>query len=106
MNKAEIRVFQALRDIRTRLPFALLGIVRTMGANSSTTTCCGYCRSERITFTRGRAYRKNDGCFIEQKNYTVVRRAVGYARYAGASHLALLNQFCGRCASTPTTSSR
>jgi hypothetical protein len=45
-----------------------------------------------VTFTRGRAWKKNDGCFVEQKNYSVVRRAVGYARYAGALHQRLLNE--------------
>ena len=95
LNKAEIWVFQALKDIRTRLPFALLGIDSDNGSEFINHHLLRYCRSERITFTRGRAYKKNDGCFIEQKNYTVVRRAVGYARYAGASHLALLNRLYG-----------
>ena len=40
-----------------------------------------YCQQEKITFTRSRSYRKNDSCFVEQKNYSVVRRAVGYLRY-------------------------
>jgi len=34
-----------------------------------------------ITFTRTRPYRKNDNCYVEQKNYSVVRRAVGYQRF-------------------------
>ena len=38
------------------------------------------CQGEKITFTCAPAYKKNDGCFIEQKNYTMVHRAVGYAR--------------------------
>jgi len=40
---------------------------------------------------RGRAWKKNDGCFVEQKNYSVVRRAVGYARYEGQGAVRLLN---------------
>ncbi len=35
-----------------------------------------YCEDHGITFTRGRPYRKNDTCFVEQKNGHVVRRAV------------------------------
>src|SRR5579859_7113684 len=42
-----------------------------------------YCTRENITFTRGRAYRKNDQCFVEQKNGAVVRQLVGYDRFAG-----------------------
>jgi hypothetical protein len=39
-----------------------------------------YCRENRLTFTRSRSNRKNDNCFVEQKNYSIVRRAVGYMR--------------------------
>jgi hypothetical protein len=50
-----------------------------------------YCRQEQITFTRGRAGRKNDNAYVEQKNWSVVRRAVGYYRYDTAEQLDLLN---------------
>ena len=39
-----------------------------------------YCASQGITFTRSRPYLKNDTCHIEQKNWAVVRRLVGYDR--------------------------
>lgn len=44
-------------------------------------TLATYCADRTITFTRGRSYRKDDSCFVEQKNDVVVRRVVGYARY-------------------------
>ena len=45
---------------------------------------------ERITFTRGRAGRKNDNAHVEQKNGAIVRRWIGYDRYATqAAHVAL-----------------
>jgi hypothetical protein len=47
---------------------------------------------QHITFTRARPYRKNDSCFVEQKNYSVVRRAVGYQRFDTEQQLALLNE--------------
>ncbi len=34
-----------------------------------------------LSFTRSRTERKNDSCYVEQKNYTVVRKLVGYLRY-------------------------
>ena len=37
------------------------------------------CAEQHITFTRARPYRKNDGCFVEQKNWAVVR-LVGHPR--------------------------
>jgi len=33
-----------------------------------------------------------DSCFVEQKNYSVMRRAVGYARYDTADQLRVLNE--------------
>ena len=40
-----------------------------------------YCEREHITFTRGRAYKKNDSCYVEQKNWDVVRKMIGYGRF-------------------------
>lgn len=42
-----------------------------------------YCDREHVTFTRGRPYKKNDQARVEGKNWTVVRRFLGYGRYEG-----------------------
>jgi hypothetical protein len=42
-----------------------------------------YCEEEQITFTRGRTANKNDQCFVEQKNGSVVRQLVGSDRFEG-----------------------
>ena len=95
INKAQVWVFEALRSIRGRLPFPLLGIDSDNGAEFINHQLLRYCQEERITFTRGRAGKKNDGCFVEQKNYSVVRRTVGYARYDSKAQLRLLNELYG-----------
>jgi len=51
-----------------------------------------YCSTEEITFTRSRPGRKNDGAHVEQKNWSIVRRAVGYHRYDTLAELDLLNR--------------
>jgi len=51
-----------------------------------------YCIENKITFTRSREYRKNDSCYVEQKNYSIVRRAVGYLRYDTDEELDVLNE--------------
>jgi len=51
-----------------------------------------YCTQNKITFTRSRPYRKNDNCFVEQKNYSIVRRAVGYRRHDTPGELQALNE--------------
>ncbi len=40
-----------------------------------------YSHREHITFTRGRVGRKNDNAFVEQKNWSVIRRLVGDLRF-------------------------
>ena len=40
---------------------------------------------------RGRPYKKNDNAHIEQKNWTHVRKLMGYVRYDSAAALAAMN---------------
>jgi hypothetical protein len=91
-NKAQVWVFEALKQIRERLPFKLLGIDSDNGSEFINSNLTEYCRRQRITFTRARPYRKNDNCFVEEKNNSVVRRNVGYLRYDTELELDLLNR--------------
>ena len=63
-----------------------------MAASSSTTALLAYCQRKEITFTRSRPYKKNDSAHVEQKNWSVVRRLVGYDRYSSKEALAQLNR--------------
>ncbi len=90
-NKAQIRVFAALKQVRGRLPFPLLGIDSDNGAEFINAELIRYCQQEELTFTRGRVGRKNDNAFVEQKNYSVVRRLVGYDRFDTAKQVKQLN---------------
>ena len=80
-NKARRHVFAALQRIRRDLPFDLLGIDSDNGAEFINNELWRYCEQEEITFTCGRVGRKNDNPYVEQKNWSVVRRLVGYDRY-------------------------
>ena len=94
-NKAQVWVFEALQQIRERLPFELLGLDSDNGAEFINYQLHRYCGQEQITFTRSRPLRKNDNCFVEQKNYSVVRRFAGYARYGTETELEVLKQLYG-----------
>lgn len=83
LNRSQHAVSQALQRIRTRLPFALLGIDSDNGSEFINATLLRYCEAERLTFTRSRPYKKNDQAHVEQKNWTIVRRYVGYDRFEG-----------------------
>jgi len=91
-NKAQVWVFEAIKTIRTRLPFPLLGLDSDNGSEFVNQELLRYCQKERLTFTRARPYRKNDNCYVEQKNYSVVRQTVGYQRFDTAAELMVLKQ--------------
>lgn len=91
-NKAQVHVFAALTQARQRLPFALLGIDSDNGAEFINAHLISYCEREHITFTRGRVGRKNDNAFVEQKNWSVVRRLVGYDRFDMLKQVHQLNR--------------
>ena len=91
-NKAQRYVFEGIGWVRERLPFPLLGIDSDNGSEFINDELYRYCQQEQITFTRSRVGKKNDNAHIEQKNWSVVRRAVGYHRYDTPKQLDLLNQ--------------
>ena len=91
-NKAQRWVFSGIETIKERLPFSILGLDSDNGAEFINAHLIRYCEEHKITFTRSRPYRKNDSCFVEQKNWSVIRRAVGYARYDTDKELSILNE--------------
>ncbi len=91
-NKAQVWVFAGIKNIKERLPFSMLGIDSDNGAEFINAQLIRYCKEHEITFTRSRPYRKNDSCFVEQKNWSVIRRAVGYGRYDTDKELSILNE--------------
>jgi hypothetical protein len=91
-NKAQRWVHEAIEEIARELPFPLLGLDSDNGSEFINMHLYRYCIERGITFTRSRPYRKNDNCYVEQKNWPVVRQQVGYARYDTASELEALRE--------------
>lgn len=91
-NKAHKWVFAALVDITEAFPSQVKGIDSDNGSEFINAHLLRWCDYHQLTFTRSRAGNKNDGAHMEQKNWSVVRRAVGYHRYDTADELALLNE--------------
>ena len=79
-HRSQQAVFEAIRTMRTYLPFFLLGLDSDNGGEFINDLLHQYCLSEKITFTRSRPYQKNDQAHVEQKNWSVVRRLIGYDR--------------------------
>ena len=81
LGRGQEGVRQALEEIRQALPFPLRGIDSDNGSEFINEHLWRYCRLHAIQFTRGRPYKKDDNAHIEQKNWTHVRRILGYVRY-------------------------
>jgi hypothetical protein len=91
-GKWQEKVRQSVHHMRQRLPFPLLGIDSDNGSEFINQTFYKYCHDEGITFTRSRSYKKNDSCHVEQKNGNVVRRFVGYDRFASKASFECLGR--------------
>lgn len=89
-GRGQYRVTAALHEIRTRLPVPLRGLDTDNGSEFINRPLYYYCGREGITFTRSRAYRKNDSAHVEQKNGAIVRALVGYDRYTSRAAYAQL----------------
>lgn len=85
-------VLAALNAIARTMPFPILGVDSDNGSEFINDQLLDWCQGRQITFTRSRPGNKNDGCHVEQKNWTAVRTVVGYHRYDTAAELLLLNE--------------
>ncbi|MGH9669952.1 MAG: integrase catalytic domain-containing protein [Terriglobales bacterium] len=86
------RVGSGVHHLRQRLPFPLREWHSDNGREFINALLVAWCRRERIHFTRGRGYRKNDQAYVEQRNWIAVRRLVGYDRYSSRAAFALLQR--------------
>jgi hypothetical protein len=82
-NRGEQAVCAALDEIGQRLPMPLRGVDSDNGPEFINNHLRRYCDAKKVTFTRSRPYKKNDQAHVEGKNWTVVRRFLGYGRYEG-----------------------
>ncbi len=93
MGKGERGVLAALEDICHILPFDLKGIDSDNGGEFINAHLLRFCQQHHIEFTRGRPYKKDDNAHVEQKNWTHVRKIMGWERYDTQRALKAMNAF-------------
>ena len=81
LGKTQRAVRTAVAELRAALPFPLRGLDADNGSEFIDTCLFQYCRAHQIQFTRGRPYKKDDNAHVEQKNWTSVRKLLGWDRY-------------------------
>ena len=83
------------------LPFDILAVNVDNGSEFLNTQMVNFMRRENgkksIQFTRSRAYKKNDNCYVEQKNFTHVRELFGYDRIDDPALVPLMNDIYKTC---------
>jgi hypothetical protein len=91
LGRGQAGVSQGLEEIAQALPFRLLGIDTDNGSEFLNWHVARWCARRNIQFTRGRPYKKDDNAHIEQKNWTHVRKLLGWERYDTAQAVAAMN---------------
>lgn len=81
LGKSEKGVVEALDDAASSLPYKRLGLDSDNGSEFVNWHMVRYCKANQIQPFRGRPYKKDDNAYIEQKNFTHVRKLLGWDRY-------------------------
>lgn len=91
LGKGEAGIIRAIEEIKKGLPFKLKGLDSDTGSEFVNWHMVKWCKENKLFFTRSRPDRKNDNAYVEQKNYTHIRKWLGYRRYDAKEQLRLIN---------------
>lgn len=81
MGRGQIRTKEGLDRARNRSPFPWLEIHSDTDKGFVNAHLLKYCQETNLGFSRSRPYKKNDNCYVEQKNWFSLRKRFGYLRY-------------------------
>jgi hypothetical protein len=81
LGRSQKATQESLERIRQRLPFRIQEVHPDNDSGILNDLLWNYCRRHRIGMSRSRPYQKNDNAWVEQKNWTHVRKVVGYGRF-------------------------
>ncbi len=90
-------VLEIVKEVELKLPFKILTASVDNGNEFLNNVLIDNFGSEEIRgkntikIQRGRPYKKNDQCYVEQKNYTHVRELFGYERFEKKVLVFLMN---------------
>ena len=91
MGKRQVSTFEALKNTQSRRPFKTKGYHSDNDASFINDILFRYCQENELEFSRSRPNKKNDNPYVEQKNFTHVRKMLGYFRYDSEEELEIIN---------------
>jgi hypothetical protein len=83
---------EGLSQMRPRFPFRLRELHPDNDSALVNDLLWDWTQQEKIRLSRSRPYKKNDNAWVEQKNWTHVRKVVGDRRFDTTGELRLLNE--------------
>lgn len=95
LRRSQAATKEGLDRIRGRLPFPIREIHPDNDTGMINDLVWAYCRQARIRMSRSRPYKKNDNAWVEQRNWTHVRKVVGYRRLDTVGEMAILGELYG-----------
>jgi hypothetical protein len=93
-NRAFKWVRQGLDVIQASMPFPIAELHPDNGSEFINYGLVDWCARQQpaVALSRSRPNKKNDNCYVEQKNFDTIRKLVGYARYSSQAMLETLNE--------------
>lgn len=91
MGKGRKAIVNSIDNAKQTMPFILKGLDSDNGSEFLNWHMVDYCQNNNLGFTRSRPNRSNDNAYVEQKNYTHIRKWLGYGRYDTQKQLQLIN---------------
>jgi len=91
LGKGQERTLIGMDNSRKRFPIIWIEIHPDNGSNLLNWYMYEYTQKENLEYSRSRPYKKNDNCFVEQKNSTHVRKPFGYLRYDTQEEVDIMN---------------
>ena len=92
LDKTDDATLASIQTIAKRLPWKLKGLHPDSGSEFINQAGILWCKKRQIELTRSRPSKKNDNCYIEQRNLVVVRKYVGYERYDCKEAVTAMNE--------------
>jgi hypothetical protein len=90
-GKGQAGTLEAIKLARSRFPYEWNEIHPDNGTSFINYFIYDYAKLEDLKFSRSRPYKKNDNCFIEQKNSQNVRKVIGHVRYDTDEEINIIN---------------
>ena len=80
-NKGEQATVLSMKTIKKRLPFPWVYAHPDSGGEFINWHAKDWCDEHNITYERSEPNKKNDNCYVEERNGHVVRKYLGYTRF-------------------------